>query len=229
MPNKGRLAANKKIELVEKYLLREISVAIIMQEYGIAKQTFQEWVRLYKSRGVSGLVPSSVHRHYSTELKQRAVQEYLSGTGSLNDICTKYNISNHSMVQRWIKKYNNHEDFKRPNSGGAIYMAKGKKTTLEERIKIVSHCIANNKDYGLAIETHGVSYQQIYSWVKKYETGGVDALSDRRGKRKDKASMSEIEKLRAQLKLKEAENLRLQMENELLKKLEALERGIDED
>jgi regulator of replication initiation timing len=41
--------------------------------------------------------------------------------------------------------------------------------------------------------------------------------------------MTEVEKLRAQLKLKEAENLRLQMENELLKKLEALERGRDED
>jgi regulator of replication initiation timing len=42
-------------------------------------------------------------------------------------------------------------------------------------------------------------------------------------------SMTEVEKLRAQLKLKEAENMRLHMENELLKKLEALERGWDKD
>lgn len=70
-----------------------------------------------------------------------------------------------------------------------------------------------------------MSYQQIYGWVRKYEKDGVDGLTDRRGKRKDKASMTEVEKLRAQLKLKDAENLRLQMENELLKKLEALERG----
>lgn len=108
-------------------------------------------------------------------------------------------------------------------------MAKGKKTTQEERIESVSHCIANNKDYGLTIEMYGVSYQQIYSWVRKYEADGIDALSDRRGKRKDGASMSEMERLVAQLKLKEAENLRLQMENDLLKKLAALERGIDED
>lgn len=45
----------------------------------------------------------------------------------------------------------------------------------------------------------------------------MDTLLDRRGMRKDKASMSEVEKLHAQLKLAEAENLRLQMENELLK------------
>ena len=156
-------------------------------------------------------------------------EEHLAGTCSLSDICVKYNVSNHSMVQKWIKKYNNHEDFKQPSSGGAIYMAKGIKTTQDDRVEIVSYCISNNKDYGLTIEKHGISYQQIYSWVKKYETGGVDALSDRRGKRKDEASMSEVERLRAQLKLKEAENLRLQMENELLKKLEALERGIEED
>ena len=108
-------------------------------------------------------------------------------------------------------------------------MAKGRATTLEERIEIVGHCIANNKDYGKTIERYSVSYQQIYGWVKKYEKDGVDGLSDRRGHRKDEARMSEVEKLRAQLKLKDAENLRLQMENELLKKLEALERGWDKD
>ena len=106
-------------------------------------------------------------------------------------------------------------------------MAKGRMATLEERIEIVSHCVANDKDYRKTIEQYGVSYQQIYTWVRKYEAGGVDALSDRRGKRKYESTMTDVEKLRAQLKLQKAENLRLQMENDLLKKLEALERGID--
>ena len=104
-------------------------------------------------------------------------------------------------------------------------MMKGRNTTLKERIDIVSYCIANNKDYGKTIERYGVSYQQIYAWVKKYEQYGVDGLADRRGRHKDETSMSKVERLRAQLKLKDAENQRLQMENELLKKLEALERG----
>ena len=107
-------------------------------------------------------------------------------------------------------------------------MAKGRKTTLDEKIEIVSYCIANNKDYGKTIEQYGVSYQQIYGWVRKYEKDGIDGLTDRRGKRKNESSMTEVEKLQAQLKLKEAENQRLQMENELLKKLEALERGRDD-
>ena len=129
------------------------------------------------------------------------------------------------MLHKWIKWYNSRGDFKQPKTGGAIYMAKGRKTTLDERIEIVSHCISCNKDYGKTIKQYGVSYQQIYGWLRKYEESGADGLVDRRGKRKEENSMSEVEKLRAQLKLKEAENLRLQMENELLKKLEALERG----
>ncbi|MDT2248532.1 helix-turn-helix domain-containing protein [Paenibacillus larvae] len=39
-----------------------------------------------------------------------------------------------------------------------------------------------------------VSYQQVYSWTNKYLTSGVDALQDRRGKRKSEDEMSEVEK-----------------------------------
>ena len=229
MPHKGRLVAEKKIEIVEEYIAGKIGLASVLQKCGISNQTFYDWVRLYKAWGSEWLIPSSRKRKYSAELKQCAVEEYLYGTNSLIGICEKYNISGHSMVQQWIKKYNSHEDFKRPNSGGVIYMAKGRKTTQEERIEIVSHCIANNNDYGLTTEKYSISYQQIYTWVRKYEAGGVEALSDRRGKRKDESAMTDVERLRAQLKLQKAENLRLQMENDLLKKLEALERGIDED
>ena len=174
----------------------------------------------------SGRVDSrEKNRKYSPEIKRMAVEEYLSGVGSLSDLCTKYDISKHSIMQKWVTWYNSHGDFKQPKSGGAICMTKGRKTTLEERIDIVSHCIANNNDYGLTIDKYSISYQQIYAWVRKYEAGGVDALSDRRGKRKDESAMTEVDKLRAQLKLQKAENLRLQMENDLLKKLEELERG----
>jgi transposase-like protein len=229
MPRKGKLPAEEKIWLVEQYLAGEIGVSKIVREYNINAQVLYDWVRLYKVRGRAGLSGTERMRKYEPALKLQAVEAYLSEAASLRDICTKYDISSMSMLQGWIKRYNGHGDFKQPNSGGTIYMAKGRKTTLEERIEIVSHCIANNKDYGKTIERYGVSYPQIYGWVRKYEQGGADELLDRRGKRKDVTSMTEVEKLRAQLKLKEAENLRLQMENELLKKLGALERGCKTD
>ena len=229
MPQRGRISTEEKIQAIEEYQSGRGSLAMCSNKYGVSDASLRDWIRLYKTRGIEGLTPATQTRRYSIETKNMAVEEYQSGGGSLCDICTKYDISDKKILRRWIMRYNSHGDFKQPNNGGAIYMVKGRSTTQEERIEIISHCIANNKDYGKTIERYGVSYQQIYGWVRKYENNGVDGLVDRRGKRKDEASMSEVEKLRAQLKLKEAENYRLQMENEMLKKLEALERGIDID
>lgn len=74
-------------------------------------------------------------------------------------------------------------------------MTKGRKTTLEERAEIVAFCIEHGKDYGLTVETYKVSYQQIYSWVKKYEEKGVNGLTDRRGKAKPENELTEEERL----------------------------------
>ena len=49
-------------------------------------------------------------------------------------------------------------------------------------------------------------------------------LVDRRGKNKTFEELSESEKFSAQLKLLEADNRRLKMENDFLKKLEEIER-----
>lgn len=97
-------------------------------------------------------------------------------------------------------------------------------TTLDERIEIVSYCIANGKDYGKAIERYGVSYQQIYTWVRKHEEYGVNGLFDRRGKRKDESSMTEVEKLRAELRITQAKLKNAELENDVLKKLDEVER-----
>jgi len=225
VPQKSKNLSERKIETVESYLHGEKGAVQIVRELGITESTLRRWVISYKSYGSEGLIPKSKNRTYSPELKIKVVEEYLSGSSSMKGLCLKHAISDEHIVRRWVNKYNSHEDFNQPNNGGAIYMAKGRNTTLGERIEIVSHCIANNKDYGKTIEEYHVSYQQIYGWVKKYEKDGADGLADRRGKRKTESSMTEVEKLRAQLKLKDAENQRLQMENELLKKLEALERG----
>lgn len=57
-----------------------------------------------------------------------------------------------------------------------------------------------------------MSYQQIYSWVRKYEEGGVDKLKDNRGRSKPIEEMSEVEKLKAEMKILEAENRQLEIE-----------------
>jgi transposase-like protein len=229
MPQKSRFTVEQKVKVVTEYKGGKLSPSEFERNYGSTPRVLKDWVQLYEMRGTEGLMPSAKWHEYTPKIKRSAVLDYLNGTGSLDEICRKYDISGRRVLRRWIKRYSSHGDFKQPNSGGAVYMTKGRGTTIEERIEIVSYCVSNNNDYGKAIERYGVSYQQIYAWVKKYEKSGPEGLADRRGKRKDEASMTEVERLRAQLKLKEAENLRLQMENELIKKLEALERGWDKD
>ncbi len=101
---------------------------------------------------------------------------------------------------------------------------KSRKTTLEERIIIVEYCIANANDYAAAAKKFNCSYGQVYSWVNKYNKKGVDGLKDLRGRKKTENELSELEKLRAENRLLKAENKRQQMEIDLLKKLEEIER-----
>jgi len=103
-------------------------------------------------------------------------------------------------------------------------MTKGRKTTFDERIEIVKYCIEHSRDYNQTAQHFKLSYQQVYSWTHKYESDGVEALQDRRGKTKPKDQMSELEILRAQNKLLEAENRRKPIKIDFLKKLEEIER-----
>ena len=165
-------------------------------------------------------------KKYGAELKLQAVQDYLSGKGSQREICRKYEIPVHSMLQQWISCYNGHKDFKeRSSARGEIYMTIGRKTTQEERAQIVAFCIEHGKDYALTVETYQVSYQQIYSWVRKYEAAGVDGLVDRRGKAKPEDELTEAERLRQENRMLQAKLKDKEMEIALLKKLRELRGG----
>ena len=173
-------------------------------------------------------MPRKTHKNkkYSAELKIQAVQSYQAGEGSLREICRKYGISDKHVLRDWIKWYNGHRKIKeRSSAKGEIYMTKGRKTTQEERAEIVAFCIEHNKDYGLTVETYNVSYQQIYAWVRKYEEGGVGKLKDTRGRTKPVEEMTEVEKLKAEMKILEAKNRQLEIENAFIKKLQELKGG----
>ena len=173
-------------------------------------------------------MPRKSHKNkkYSTELKLQAVTDYLTGKGSYETLRKKYEILSTRQLRNWVKWYNGHREFKeRSSAKGEIYMTKGRKTTQEERAEIVAFCIEHNYDYGLTVETYNVSYQQIYAWVRKYEEGGVDKLKDNRGRTKPVEEMTEVEKLKAEMKILEAKNRQLEIENAFIKKLQELKGG----
>lgn len=71
---------------------------------------------------------------------------------------------------------------------------KGRTTTLEERIKIASFCIENGYNYQYAAKTFEVSYQQVYQWVKKFE-------SDNERLRAENAFLKKLQELRSRRNL----------------------------
>ena len=51
-------------------------------------------------------------KSYLAELKYQAVGDYLSGKGSLREICRKYKIRSTRQLRNWIKLYNGHKELK---------------------------------------------------------------------------------------------------------------------
>lgn len=48
-----------------------------------------------------------------------------------------------------------------------VYMKDfSRKTTQEERIKIVNYCLEHNKNYKKTAELFDISYTQVYQWIK---------------------------------------------------------------
>lgn len=222
MGRKAKISHDQKLRAVKTYLTGKNSITHIAKQLSVDFFSVKQWIFNYQSLGEEGLLTTSKNSTYSTDLKMTAVKDYLSGTGSQLDICKKYGIRSKTQLCDWIKKYNSHE---KNTTGGRPIMTKGRNTTFEERVEIVKYCIEHNRNYNETAEKYLVSYQQVRNWIVKYEESGVDALTDRRGKQKPEEQLTGFDRLKAQNKLLGAQNRRLEMENELLKKVQEIERG----
>lgn len=225
MGRKVKAAFEEKLKAVREYFEGKKSQKQLAREYNVSKTTINQWVSVYQGIGEEGLYTTSKNNGYSASIKLAAVKDYLNGIGSQLEICRKYKIRSKTQLQRWILKYNSHEEIKSSSTGGKPLMIKGRATTFEERVEIVKYCIEHGRDYNETAQKYNVSYQQIRNWTVKYDEYGIDGLIDRRGKRKSEDQMTEMDKLKAENKLLGAKNRRLEIENEFLKKLREIERG----
>ena len=230
MGRKFKYTLEDKINAAKDYLSGRKTTKEICRELGIrynssSGNVVRIWALKYDQYGETGLSDKPHNKSYPATLKIEAVKSYLNGEGSMLKICLKYGILSQSILRRWIKKYNSGIELKDYEPMREVYMAKSKrKLTKEERVGIVKYCLDNEKNYRKTAEKHNVSYSQVYSWVKKYETDGEVALIDNRGHHKTDEEIDELEKLRR-------ENIRLkrQLEEkdmvvELLKKVQEIER-----
>lgn len=223
MPKKGKIPGTEKARIVEEYLSGRIGSSEARRLAGVDKNTIRRWVSRYKTDGAAGLLPQAQNRKYSRMIKLAAVQDYLSGHGGLLEICEKHGILDSRQLREWIKVYNRHENFKE-HSGGT-HMTNGRETTQAERVEIARACIADGNNYGGTALQYRVSYQQVYTWTKKYREMGEAGLEDRRGRRAGTLpSRTPEEELRDEIARLQRKNFDLEMENALLKKVKELER-----
>ena len=207
-----RIAAKSGTPLflpVEQYLDGEIGLGQASKNLGVAYQSIRKWISIYQCNGPTGLLNQPKNKSYSKALKISAVNDYLNGAGSLDDICLKYGIRSHTQLLKWIQVYNSGGILK-TSTGGAC-MKKAKSTTLDERLKIVMECLANDKNYGAMALKYQCSYQQVRNWVKRYEEMGSKGLEDRRGRRVGSLpSRTPEEELRDRIVELERKNIDLQ-------------------
>lgn len=213
-------------KIAKEYLAGDTSSVELANKYNIpSDKTIRVWSQKYKEQGLSAFIKDEGNAHYSSEFKTMCVELYISGKMSVEEIVAKHKISAQQILRNWIIKYNANRELKDYCPKREVYMAEARrKTSIEERKEIVEHCIEHGRNYKETASIYDVSYSQVYSWVKKYDAYGEEALTDKRGRHKSDDEVDELERLRR-------ENIRLkkQLEEkdmlaELLKKVQEFER-----
>jgi transposase len=213
-----------KLQILHLLNEGEYSQSKLCEKFSVSKKTIRRWKMKFDKAGVDGLIESTAWKTYSRELKINAVEDFLQKDLTVSEILEKYTISSDSILSTWVKKYTSHSELKDSGKGMSQTMTKGRKTTFEERIQIVDRCLKHQGNYQVTSETYGVSYQQVYQWVKKFEAAGEEGLRDRRGRTKEELELTVEEKLQLEIKRIERENERLRAENLYLKKVEEIKR-----
>nr|WP_319001948.1 transposase [Clostridium algoriphilum] len=137
-----KYTAEEKHKILTAYENGIGSMKEIATKYEISVDTFCKWRYNNSKYGIAGLKESKTWKRYSKELKEAAVKDYTSGRFSQNEVAKKYEISNKSLLQNWLKKYNDHRELKAMTKGMSQSMIKGRVTSWKERIEITLYCIA---------------------------------------------------------------------------------------
>ena len=174
----------------------------------------------YKNFGVESLQMQSRNKSYSESFKHKVIEAYRNGEGGYSDLAVKYKISNYALIARWVLGYNNIKTT-HSESGGIDIM--GRKTSLNERIDVINYLINNELDYQGTALKFKVSYQQVYTWYKKYQVSGVDGLNDKRGIKKQTETLSELEQLKRENERLKKELYLSEAAKEVFKKKRELE------
>jgi transposase-like protein len=159
---------------------------------------------------------------YSWEFKLECVNKYKNGEYIDHPGTSEQRKSFIRHVRIWTKTY---DDL---GVDGLKHSPTNKEWTPEKRFELVAKVLGGRSFTSVAKNAH-IDSGQLYQWVRRYNEKGFDGLQCKKGRptkrlvmkkktNKTKLSISEQE----ELKLLRERNEYLEMENEYLKKLDAL-------
>ena len=149
---------------------------------------------------------------YSKEFKLKVVNAYLLGKGGAGAIANKYKVAR-TCVQQWVAQYELTGSFTKPT----------RHFSGEFKLKVLNYQQEHHLSDLQTALIFGITNQgTICAWRKKYITGGTEALFQKQGRRSKMPKKSLIPNKPREEWTKDEELAYLRMENEYLKKLNAL-------
>lgn len=156
---------------------------------------------------------------YSWKFKLECVRKYKNGEYITYPGTPRQhnNFMNH--VKEWTKAY---DDL---GIDGLKNFSTNKNWTSEKRFELMAKVLAGNSLRSVGKNAH-IDSGQLYQWVKKYNERGMNGLQCKKGRPSKQIVMKKKRELsvsgQEELKLLRERNEYLEMENEYLKKLDAL-------
>lgn len=162
---------------------------------------------------------------YSSELKIQVASDYLNGRGSYNGLSKKYNITP-SIIRTWVNtaELNGLESLK-------VKRTK-REYSVDFKLDVVSYYLKSDEGRNLVAAKFNIS---PYSWTKKFQRGGPEALlpvkkgrpakmpkKTKKAKRnKQTETLTDKQKYEAKLLEKDAKIKELELELIIAKKVAA--------
>ena len=158
---------------------------------------------------------------YTEQFKHTVVQDYLSSHDGYQAVSQRHSMANRSLVERWVMAYRLH--------GNAGLSRKRSQYGAEFKLSVLRHMWENQLSItGTAAKFDIRRHSTVGAWERAYRDGGIEALTPPPRTRSKKMTIpttkpempaGEDKRSREELM---AENQRLRMEVDYLKKLEAL-------
>lgn len=212
-------STTEKLRLLSQYQYSEYTLTVYSEYYGVRRENMSKWIKQFLTAGLAGLIRPKRNRRYSLKTKLAAVRDYQSGQFANQEILKRYEIRSISQLHQWTIQYN-HDKLKANITTRKRVRKMGRKVTFDEKKAIVQWTINHGNNYRVAAEKYDVSYQRVYSWVRKYsQNEDWQALKDNRGRNKGKEPTNELERLRKKVRELEKRDREREVQIAFAKKL----------